>query len=304
MRVVVLGSGAGGGFPQWNCNCQQCQGIRLGTLRSRVRTQSSLAISSDGHRWLIINASPDIRQQIQRTPALWPQSGVRDTPIKGVLLTDAQIDHVSGLLSLREGCPLGLWATPSVLQELSTSLPLLPVLSHWSGGFLRHELPESSTTKFQLPLLPDLQWQVVPLISNAPPYSPRRDNPRLGDNIGLFIQDLRSGHSLFYAPGLGLITPQIRMFLELASCVLVDGTCWDNHEMRKVGSSKLASDMGHLSLQGPGGMIDTLKSLQGTRKILVHINNTNPVLDEESDERKLLESLEIEVAWDGMEITL
>ena len=304
MHVLVLGSGAGGGYPQWNCNCRYCHGVRQGTLTAQPRTQSSIAVSDDGERWLIINASPDIGQQLKNNAQLWPSSGVRSTPICGVLLTDAQIDHVTGLLSLREGCPLDLWATPNVQSELSTSFPLLTVLSHWSGGFRLHVLPDSESIHFSIPALPNLDWQVVPLISNAPPYSPRRDRPAAGDNIGLFVTDQRSGRSLFYAPGLGVITPAVKAFMEKASCVLVDGTCWEDNEMESVGCNKRARDMGHLPLNGPDGMIEHLRALTGARKILIHINNTNPVLDADSAQRQILNQLEIEVAHDGMVIAL
>ena len=304
MRVLVLGSAAGGGFPQWNCNCRQCQGVRKGALNAHPRTQSSIAISADDQHWLLVNASPDLRQQLQANPALWPSDGVRHTPLCGVLLTDAQIDHVSGLLMLREGLPLDLHCTPSVQEELTQSFPLLNTLSHWNGGFNVKPLPESADQIFCLPALPDLLWRVVPLPSNAPPFSPRRDAPRPGDNIGLFVRDGRSKRSLFYAPGLGKITPLVQTFLEHADCLLVDGTCWSDDEMECVGSSKKARDMGHLPLTGPRGMIDTLSTLGGKRKILIHINNTNPILDEDSPQRRLLNSLEIEVAQDGMEILL
>ncbi|HVK98828.1 MAG TPA: MBL fold metallo-hydrolase, partial [Dongiaceae bacterium] len=148
------------------------------------------------------------------------------------------------------------------------------------------------------------EWRVVPLTSNAPPYSPRRDRPVAGDNIGLFITDQRNGRSLFYAPGLGVISPLVKSFMEKASCVLVDGTCWHDQEMEIVGCSKRSSAMGHLPLSGAGGMIEHLDTLTGVRKILIHINNTNPILDENSVERQLLHDQEIEVAHDGMVIEL
>lgn len=305
MRVLVLGAAAGGGFPQWNCRCPQCQGMRRGQLNARPRTQSSIAISMDGERWLLVNASPDLRQQLAATPALWPASGLRDSRIAAVLLTDAQLDHVTGLFLMREGCPQALYCTPSVEEELRSSFPLLEVMQHWRGGYRVHAVPESSAGVLQLPFLAGLEIRAVPLLSNAPPYSPRRHRPRPGDNIGLFLRDSGSGQSLFYAPGLGEITPEVRGFMRQASCLLVDGTFWSNDEMATVGlGGATARDMGHLPQSGPGGMLEMLAEFPRSRRILIHINNTNPILDEDSPERARLARLGIEVAWDGMELAL
>lgn len=303
MQVLILGSGAGGGCPQWNCNCEVCQGIRQHTIPASPRTQSSIAVSSDGVDWILINASPDVRQQLYDNKALWPQD-TRQSPIKAVLLTDAQIDHVSGLLILREGLPLGLFCTDPVHDELCQSFPLLPVLSHWNGGFTHRAIPSQPSESFQIEQAPWLEWRSVPLTSNAPPYSPRRNKPKTGDNIALFISDKRSGRSLLYAPGLGRITPLIKTYMEKADCLLVDGTCWQDDEMASVGSSKRARSMGHLPLAGEGGMIETLSALRNKRKVLIHINNTNPVLVEDSSERQYLNMHEIEVAYDGMILNL
>lgn len=304
MFIQVLGSGAGGGFPQWNCRCPRCEGVRQGTLRASPRTQSSIAISTDGQTWLLINASPDLRQQLAASPAFWPAAGVRHTPLAGVLLTDAQIDHVTGLLMLREGCPLPLYCTPSVEDDLSLALPLLPALSHWRGGFIVNHLPEDGLTPFTIAALPQLIWRAIPLPSNAPPFSPRRDAPLPGDNIGLLVTDETNGKAFFYAPGLAEITPAVRHCLEQADCLMVDGTFWTNDEMASLGlGNKTALSMGHMPQSGANGMINALQDLDG-RKILIHINNTNPILDEDSPERHLLTQAGIEVAFDGMVVNL
>lgn len=305
MQVLVLGSAAGGGFPQWNCRCQQCEGLRQGRLQASARTQSSLAISSDGECWLLVNASPDLRQQLAANPVLWPQQGVRDSRLAGVLLTDAQIDHITGLLMLREGCPLDLYCTPSVEQELRSSFPLLDVMSFWKGGYQVTPLPEQSGQTFRIPFLPGLDFRAVPLQSNAPPYSPRRHRPQPGDNIGLFVRDVETGQALFYAPGLGAITPELDDFMRQADCLMVDGTFWSDEEMSVVGLHGLrARDMGHLPQSGLGGMLEVLARFPEARRILIHINNTNPILDEASPERAALQRLGIEVARDGMRIKL
>lgn len=305
MHVLVLGSAAGGGFPQWNCHCQYCQGVRTGSVTACERTQSSIAVSTDGSRWLLCNASPDVRAQINANPPLHPRRGIRDTGIAAVLLVDAQIDHVTGLLSLREGCPLDVWCTPNVHQDLSTGFPLFPMLDHWQGGL--HWRPidindEKRHVSFDIDCCPELTFTAVAIHSNAPPYSPRRGAPSPGDNIGLFIEDSDSGGSLFYAPGLGRPDAELREWMRRADCVLVDGTLWRDDEMQRLGAGQsTGADMGHLALSGESGLLTELDALpESTRRILIHINNTNPILDEHSEERAMLDTRGVEVAYDGM----
>ncbi|WP_203448235.1 pyrroloquinoline quinone biosynthesis protein PqqB [Pseudomonas aeruginosa] len=304
MHIQILGSAAGGGFPQWNCNCRNCRGVRAGTLRAQPRTQSSIAISDDGGEWILCNASPDIRAQIEAFPALQPARQLRDTAIAGIVLLDSQIDHCTGLLTLREGCPHQVWCTEMVHQDLTTGFPLFNMLSHWNGG-LQHRLIELDAEPFTVPACPGLRLTAIALRSSAPPYSPHRGNPHPGDNIGLFIEDLRTGGTLFYAPGLGQVDEQLLGWMRRADCLLVDGTLWRDDEMRvcEVGD-KLGSEMGHLPQSGPGGMLEVLDGLSAARKILIHINNTNPILDLDSPERAELDARGIEVAFDGMSIHL
>lgn len=310
MKILVLGSSAGGGFPQWNCNCRNCDGVRNGSVTARARTQSSIAVSSNGTDWVLINASPDILTQIRNTPALQPARAKRDTGIAAVMLMDAQIDHVTGLLMLREGRPLPLYCTASVWNDLSVGLPLIPVLSHYCGvqwhPVLEHAAQANGGgTPLMVPAIADIRFTFVALKSKAPPYSPNREFPQPGDNSGLLIENTRSGKSLFYAPGLGEIEPHVEAAMRKADCVLVDGTLWTADEMIRLGlSAKMSWDMGHLPLSGPGGMIELLEGIGPRRKVLIHINNTNPILDENSPERALLTRHGIEVAYDGMEITL
>ncbi|GIZ13311.1 pyrroloquinoline quinone biosynthesis protein PqqB [Pseudomonas sp. NCCP-436] len=304
MHIQILGSAAGGGFPQWNCNCRNCRGVRAGTLRAQPRTQSSIAISDDGVQWILCNASPDIRSQIEAFPALQPARQLRDTAIAGIILLDSQIDHCTGLLTLREGCPHEVWCTEMVHQDLTTGFPLFNMLQHWNGG-LHHRLIGLDEEPFAIPACPALSIIAVALRSSAPPYSPHRGNPHPGDNIGLFIEDRRSGSSLFYAPGLGQVDEHLLGWMRRADCLLVDGTLWRDDEMRvcEVGD-KLGSEMGHLCQSGPGGMIEVLEGLPASRRILIHINNTNPILDLDSPERAELDQRGIEVAYDGMSIRL
>ncbi|MFV3411432.1 pyrroloquinoline quinone biosynthesis protein PqqB [Pseudomonas nitroreducens] len=304
MHIRILGSAAGGGFPQWNCNCRNCRGVRDGSVIAQPRTQSSIALSDDGANWILCNASPDIRAQLASFPALQPARRLRDSAIAAIVLLDSQIDHTTGLLSLREGCPHEVWCTEMVHQDLSSGFPLFPMLSHWNGG-LKHRLIELDEEPFVIPACPGLQITAIALRSSAPPYSPHRGNPHPGDNIGLFIEDTSTGGKLFYAPGLGQVDDALLAWMRRADCLLVDGTLWRDDEMRvcEVGD-KLGSEMGHLAQSGPGGMIEVLDGIDGPRKVLIHINNTNPILDIASPERAELDARGIEVAFDGMGIFL
>ncbi len=305
MRLKVLGSSAGGGFPQWNCNCPNCAGVRAGTVQAQPRTQSSVAVSVNGVDWLLVNASPEVLQQIREHPELQPARHVRDSGIAAVLLIDAQIDHTTGLLMLRErASPMPLYATPEVLGDLSDGFPLTRMLSFYGGLDIRPI--ELNGAPLDLSFLPGVDVLPVPLTSQPPPYSPFRGKPRVGDNIGLRFVNRGTGRSLFYAPGLGQIEPQVQAAMASADVVLVDGTFWTEDEMIRLGlSKKPAAVMGHLPQSGPGGMIEVLDALPAsTRKVLIHINNTNPILRDDSPERAELTAHGIEVAFDGMEISL
>ncbi|MFT4434481.1 pyrroloquinoline quinone biosynthesis protein PqqB [Caballeronia sp. 15715] len=306
MKIKVLGSSAGGGFPQWNCNCRNCDGVRNRTLKAQRRTQSSIAVSANGEDWLLINASPDLLAQIAAHPELQPARRVRDSGIAAVITMDAQIDHVTGLLMLRErDTPLPLYVTDAVLQDLSTGLPVVSILAHYCG-VERHAIPLDGSS-FAVPALPDIRIEALPLSSKAPPYSPHREAPQRGDNIGLTFIDEHSGKRAFYAPGLGALEPHVLEAMNAADLLLVDGTLWTPDEMIELGlSKKTAADMGHLAQTGAGGMIDVLDSIErdGVRKVLIHINNTNPILVEDGPERRRLAEHGIEVAFDGMAFEL
>lgn len=305
MRLHVLGSAAGGGFPQWNCNCPNCDGLRRGTIKARARTQSSITVTGDNENWVLFNASPDILTQFQQFPELQPARALRDTAVKAIVLIDGQIDHTTGLYMLREHRqPHQIWATAPVRQDLTEGNPLFRLLGHYSGVDW-NELPIDER-EFTIAGAPGLKFRSHALRSNAPPYSPRRDRPVPGDNVGVTIEDVKSGRKIYYAPGLVEIEPQVWAAMQAADVVLVDGTCWSDDEMIALGASKKRSrDMGHLAQSGEGGMIEWLDRLpKTTRKILIHINNTNPILNEESPQRRELESHGIEVSYDGMDITL
>jgi pyrroloquinoline quinone biosynthesis protein B len=304
MRITVLGSAAGGGFPQWNCNCRNCAGVRSGAVRARPRTQSSIFVRGDAHEdGVLFNASPDILEQIRANPVLQPARATRDTAIAGVVLTDGQIDHATGLFMLRErGSPLPLWCTDAVEQDLTQGNPVLRVLGHFCGVARQRIAPDGAS--FTVPGAAGLSFRAFALDSKAAPYSPHRDAPVPGDNIGMLITDAASGRSAFYSPGLGAVTPALFDVMAGADAVLVDGTFWTDTEMIDLGlSKKTARDIGHLPQSGSGGMIEQLDRLPArTRRLLIHINNTNPILDEDSAERAALKQHRIEVCEDTMAI--
>lgn len=301
MRVVVLGAGAGGGFPQWNCNCRNCFGLRTGTIRAKRRTQSSVAVTSDSVNWALVNASPDVLTQLEATPALQPGRKLRDTGIRAIVLVDSQIDHTVGLFMLREAQPLEVYCTDSVYEDLTRGNPILRILDSYCGVNW-HRIPIEQNSSFEIARLDGIRFSAVSVKSKAPPFSPHRDHPVEGDNIGLFIED-STGGSLFYAPGLGSIDATVAACLARANCILVDGTFWTDDEMIRLGvGHKRGVEMGHLAQSGVGGMIEMLRRVPRARRILTHINNTNPILDADSAERRELEREGIEVAFDGMEI--
>jgi len=306
MRITVLGSAAGGGFPQWNCNCANCDGVRLGRVRAKPRTQSSIFVRPDGAiDGVLFNASPDILEQIRSHPALQPARAVRDTAIAGVVLMDGQIDHATGLFMLRERTsPLPLWCTDPVEEDLTQGNPVLRVLSHFCG-VQRHRIALDGAP-FSVRGVPGLAFKALPLSSKAAPYSPHRDAPVPGDNIGMTLIDTARRKSVFYAPGLGAITPPVFDAMASADVVMVDGTFWTDDEMKTLGlGQKSARDIGHLPQSGAGGMVEWLGRLPAhTRRLLIHINNTNPILDEDSGPRAELQRAGIEVCEDGMTIEI
>ncbi|MGB1186539.1 MAG: pyrroloquinoline quinone biosynthesis protein PqqB [Cycloclasticus pugetii] len=302
MQIRILGSGAGGGFPQWNCSCPNCKALRAGTIKATARNQSSIAVSSDGEHWALFNASPDVRAQLESFPEIHPKNQVRGTGIEAIVMFDSQIDHATGLLILREGDPLTIYCTEMVRQDLTTGFPIFNILEHFCG-VEEHTIPLNGDA-FTIPNIQDLEFTALPLKSKAPPYSPHRNDPHEGDNIGMIIRQISTGKTTFYAPGLGEIEAHVEQAMKDADCVLVDGTFWSDDELASVGRPLLARKIGHLPQSGKGGMIEFLDTLEKPRKILIHINNTNPILNEESEERDILTQHGIEVSYDTMNIEL
>ncbi len=304
MKIRVLGSAAGGGFPQWNCNCPNCSGHRAGTLQTRGRTQSSIAVTAGGS-WALVNASPDVLAQLKANPDLQPGRTIRDTAIAAIILVDGQVDHTTGLYMLREAVrPWPIWCTDNTCADLTEGNPVFGVLKFFCGVDRRRI--ELDGAGFTIDAVPGVRWRGLPVAGKPAPYSPNRDSPVAGDNLALVIEDESSGRTALYAPGLSGIDDRVWRAMQSAACVLVDGTFWTDDEMIRLGiSGKRARDIGHLPQSGAGGMLEWLDRLpSATRRILIHINNTNPILNESSAESAELARRGVEVAWDGMEIVL
>jgi pyrroloquinoline quinone biosynthesis protein B len=308
MLIKVLGSAAGGGFPQINCNCRNCADVRMGKPGLRLRTQSSLAVSSDGAGWVLLNASPDLRQQVSAAPELAPraQAGLRMSPIKAVVLTNGDIDHIAGLLSLREGFAFALYAAERVLDTLAAN-SIFDVLDRR----LVRRVPLPASRPMELvgdgPSL-GLTLETFPVPGKVALYleDPNAGpslGTREGDTLGLRISDPVTGSVFFYIPGCAAVDTALANRLRGASLVLFDGTLYSDGEMIAQGlSSKTGRRMGHISMSGREGAIEAFRDLGVSRRIFVHINNSNPVLRDDSPERREVERAGWEVAFDGMEI--
>lgn len=284
MRVRVLGSAAGGGSPQWNCHCGTCEAARDG-VRARPRTQSSLAIRGNEGPWFLVNASPDARQQLETLPRD-PVGAVRAPPVAGVLLTDAEIDHTAGLLLLREsGAPVRVFGAAAVRRALNDTI--VRMLERFCG----------------------VDWQTLeagralPIDGSSLVVEPFETGDE--EASGLVIRDGASGGTLTYAPALARLDDGVLARFAESDLVLVDGTFWREDELALLGiSERSAHDMGHVPLSGPGGTLEALGNVQRPRKVLVHINNTNPILLEDSPEREAVVRAGVEVAYDGLEVHL
>jgi pyrroloquinoline quinone biosynthesis protein B len=299
----VLGSAAGGGFPQWDCACDNCAGVRAGTLPARIRTQASVAVSRDRRRWFLVNATPDINGQLAalaiETSSTRGDGPIRRNPVDAVLLTDAELDHVAGLLSLREGKRLVVYCSAWVRQAAA---PILDVLSAYTEIDWR-EIPAG--TPVRLDEETGLTCQAIPTGSTKRPRYAQHMPADPSAVVGYRFGGPAGSPSLVYLPCVPELTDELVAELSGADCVLVDGTCWTDDEMARVGlASKTSRSMGHAPVTGPGGTLEVLRTLGVPRRIYTHLNNTNPLLVEDSPERLTVEAAGVEVAYDGMEIKL
>ena len=311
MKVLVLGSAAGGGFPQWNCNCSNSSEARKNPKRAKPRTQSSIAVSADdGKNWFLFNASPDLRQQINDNSVLQPKNGVRHSPILGVFITNGDIDHIAGLLNLRESHPLSIYATKKVLSILKSN----SVFDVLNPDFVeRREVSLNQTIvlkdKDNNPV--GIEVEVFPVPGKIALFlEDKNKGNNFGtdpeDTIGLKIIDAKTKKYFLYIPGCADMTDDLKNRLKKAPMILFDGTLWTDDEMltAKVGVKKTGQRMGHMSMSGEKGTIEIFKDLDIKKKIFIHINTTNPVLLEDSAERTKINKEGWEVSYDGMEIKL
>ncbi len=298
MWVRVLGSAAGGGFPQWNCTCPPCRAVRDGSRPARSRTQSSIAVSPDYRRWFLLNASPDIHAQIESCPALHP-AGDRSVPFQAVLLTDAELDHTLGLLLLREGGGLAVHATEAVHDTLCAGTSLLRTLEAYCPVTWQPVVPGAG-----IPLGDGLSYRAFDVpTTKRPRFAPGAAQG--GRVVGYRLTDERGGRALVYLPGVQELTPAVRAELGDCACLLIDGTCWHDDELIRLGlAGKTARQMGHLPISGRDGSLEVLSPLPIERKIYIHINNTNPVLLEDGPERRIVEQHGMEIAADGLELKI
>ena len=306
MLIRVLGSAAGGGFPQWNCGCPNCRGVRTGAIRAMPRTQESIAVSADGEGWLLLNASPEIRQQIESFPALHPR-GPRHSPLQAVFLTNGDLDHCLGLLSLRESHPLVVYATEPVFRGftegnvLFRTLQRFPAQLTWRPLKAGREDEVVGTDGRPTGIL----VEPVPVPGKPPIHLEGRQSPDPEDGIGLRLREARTGRILAYFSGVAALTPAVRAALSDADAVFFDGTFWSSDELITLGvGEKRAEQMAHLPVGGAGGSLEGLRDLRAARRVYVHLNNTNPLLREDSPERAAVDAAGWEVAWDGMTLEL
>lgn len=307
MKILVLGSAAGGGFPQWNCNCGTCRRARSGDRAALPRTQSSLAVSPDGERWVLLNASPDLSQQIRDNRALHPRGDGRHSPIAAVTLTNGDVDHVAGLLTLRESHRFAVYATARVHQVLGAN-SIFNVLG--ADAVARRELgldaPSEIADREGRSL--GLQMTAFAVPGKVALYL---EDPAAGPGFGTQTEDtigleVRAGdRRFFYIPGCAAVPEKLAVRLTGAPLVLFDGTLWRDDEMIAAGmGAKTGRRMGHMSVDGADGTLAAFARLGVRRKVFIHMNNTNPILLADSPERARAREAGWEIAEDGMEIRL
>jgi pyrroloquinoline quinone biosynthesis protein B len=305
ISVIVLGAGAGGGFPQWNSNAPGCRRARAGDPAALPRTQTSVAVSADRKNWFLLNAAPDLRAQIERTPELHPTTGLRSSPIAGVALAGAEVDAVAGLLTLREGHAFSILATQTALAQLDEN-PIFEVLAR----AIVQRVTIALDTNIPL-ALPDGAPSGLTLTAFATPGKTPLYKERAGDtapmaqdgSAGLEITD---GHArLLFVPGCATMSDGLRTRFAGADALFLDSTLWTDDEMERAGIAKRTGQaMGHMSISGPDGVLATLAGVTISRRVMIHINNTNPILLEDSAERATAEAAGWQVAYDGMRFEL
>jgi pyrroloquinoline quinone biosynthesis protein B len=309
MRIKILGSAAGGGFPQWNCNCRHCASSRAGTFKGKSRTQTQVAVSNDDGTWFLLNTSPDLRLQIEATPVLHPRNAGRDSPIAGVLLTSGDIDQIAGLLSLRELQPFRIYCTPSIRRILQEDNSVFAMLNRVPNQVSWTEI--SCDGSFSLLTMAGNDSGICStafsLGSRYPAYVSRERTASLKPGealLGLMVES-SSGGRFAYMPAVPAVDDSLRRRLDAADLLLFDGTFWSDDELIRVqGGGSTARQMGHIPVSGAGGSLRRLAGLRRPRKVFVHVNNTNPMLDESGPEYAEVRAAGWEVAEDGWSFDL
>ena len=305
MHIRVLGSAAGGGFPQWNCACFNCNGVRSGRIVAQARTQESVAVSANGTDWIVLNASPEIRQQVEGFAGLHP-SAPRHTPIQGIVLTNGDLDHCLGLLSLRESQPLRVYTTEAIWTGFTQNNVLFRTLCRFDGQVTF------------VPLVPDVTQACLRLdgrvcgleitalrLPGKLPIHLAGQTPSSDDNIGLIVADTNSGKTLAYFPAVAAYTERLESAVQAVDALFFDGTFWSSDELIEQGlGDKRAQDMAHWPVGGRHGSLEWLQQQHVQRRVLIHVNNTNPILRDDATERRQLAQAGIALAYDGMELVL
>lgn len=300
MKIIVLGAAAGGGFPQWNSNAPGCRRARSGDPAAPSRTQASIAVSRDGEGWFLLNASPDLRQQINQTPELHPRQGLRHSPIAGVVLTGGDVDVIAGLLTLRERQALTVHATRRIHGVLDAN-PIFEVLAR---DVVTRSV-EALDTPFMLEEGLAARFFAVP--GKVPLYleSGSEPPPMLLDDTTVGLEIIEGTSRMLFIPGCAAMTPELRDRIDGADIIFFDGTLWRDDEMVAAGiGQKTGRRMGHMSLSGSGGTIEAFRPIRVARKVVLHMNNSNPVLLADSDERAQAEAAGWIIAEDGMHFTI
>jgi pyrroloquinoline quinone biosynthesis protein B len=299
VRVHVLGSAAGGGFPQWNCNCSNCRGLRAGTIRAKARTQCSIAITGNGADWVLLNASPDLPAQMASFAELLPKNSARGSSIASVMLTDGELDHITGLLSLRENEPIELRCTRRVYEWVFEANPIFAGLIQPSR-FRWDPVENQQSTQCRR----GLSIAALFVAGKRPTYVKTSFDNIEGSTLAYIISDGGGKSSILYVPAIKAISDELVTAASRCHCIFFDGSFWSDDEMARRGvGTRTASAMGHVPIDGPEGSLARLSHL-GARKVYTHVNNTNPILDETSPERRAIEQAGWEVAEDGMDFVL
>jgi len=307
MHVKILGSAAGGGFPQWNCACPNCQLIRSGSFPGKARSQTQVAISQDGQAWFLLGASPDVRSQIEAAPELQPDEGTRHSPLCGVVLTSADLDQVLGLLLLRELQPLNVYATASVIHIVRDQNSMFAMLNRSPDQVRWHAISPGESFPLQTPSgqQSGITCTSISVSVRYPFYvSGRGQHLNPTEAVLALIVTSAFGRTLVYAPSVAAITQSLRECLDRADLLLFDGTFYNDDELIPIRGDKRAHEMGHIPVAGEDGSLRQLVRLEKPRKLYIHINNTNPMLNETSPEYRKVREAGWELAEDGWQATL